>query len=104
MAGSDDHARRCQKLFEESAMLRSSAIRSQLMTVRTFCDLAEFEVQREANNEARMILTRIRKALSVIDRHLRKPGHVPRSEFENLAHLYVDLMVRVQRIETALDS
>lgn len=79
--------------------MRSRAIQAQLMSVSTFCELAESELKREAADDAQGALAKISRALVAIRRHLLEPGHVPAEDVDRLEEIYTNLAARAQRIE-----
>jgi len=91
-----------RNLFEKSAMIRSEAIRTQIRSVYTFCDWAEFQLQGQSLDEAQIIMSKIRNAMSKISFHLQEPGHVSPEAIDELRDVFAEAEVRVQRTENAL--
>ena len=91
-------------LLERGATIRSEAIRTQIKSVLTFCNLAEFEMQQQSMGEARTILSKIRTAMARIVHHLDEPGHVSAEANTELQDMAAKAQARVEQIENAMSG
>lgn len=94
----------CERLVAQGAAMRMDAIRTQIKTVGTFCDLAEYELQRQAPLEAQTILKKVHREMSKIDHHLREPGGVSRDAVEELRERAARAGTRVQKIAASVSA
>jgi hypothetical protein len=99
-----DPLREHKRLLEQGASIRAEAIRMQMTAVRTFCEVAESQLQRDLWAEAQGSFQKIHKALATIAYHIQEPGHVSPKAGEELRHRLDKLRARVEEIGAKLRS
>ena len=102
MADSNYPFHAIKNLFEKSAMIRAEAIRTQIGSVYTFCDWAEFQLKGQSLDEAQRTMSKVHNAMSKISFHLQEPGHVVPEAMGELQDIFAKAKVRVQQTENAL--
>jgi hypothetical protein len=99
MANSQKAIQEFEELRGRSAVIRSDSVHSQIESVFTFCDLADFEAQHESPMEARKMLITIKRAMAKINHHLVEPNHIAPDRREGLRTLAGKAENRVRQLE-----
>lgn len=102
MAEWNDPIREHLRLREEAARIRSDAVRTRILAVHTWCDVAKSYMQYHSVEGARITLDKVHKAIAEIDYHLRSPEHVLPSALDELWNMLQKVEVRVREIEQNL--
>jgi hypothetical protein len=75
-----------KRLRVHAQQIRATAIRSRIMTSQTFCAIAEDEA-RWSPDGARETLSKVRRSIDEIERHIAEPDHISRESANELTEL-----------------
>lgn len=94
-----DLAHERARLHRESASLRYEAIRTRILVLPSWCAIAETCLAGHSTDQARAILTRIRRAFTEIEYHLGRPEHVTASAAGSLWPMLRGIEPRIRELE-----
>ena len=101
MAHITDHKAEFERLCQQSQRVRADAIRSRIMVAHAFCAIAETELRRNPDR-AEDALSKARRSVDELQRHISEPNHVSSAAAQELAEELSELKLRVTLIENPL--
>lgn len=87
------------KVRSEAQRVRADAIRMQIEAGLTMCDAIEMEFDAERGQNVRARLEKIRHYVSVIQRHIDEPEHVPPESKPELLQRLTRFESRISELE-----
>lgn len=91
------------RLQHDAERFRTDALRTRIMTLHTFCGVAESQLMLHLVDDARLSLEKIQQAKSKIERHLRDPHHaLPSASGTELWRMLGRVRPRIDELESSI--